>query len=75
MLDDGEVLEGAVGHVGPLHAGGLERDVEGEAGIIVIGESKIDEQVEKAVRRARRLVERELDAEADELKREVEAVA
>ena len=34
MLDDGQVLEGAVGRVGPLHAGGLERDVEGEAGII-----------------------------------------
>ena len=34
MLDDGEVLERAVGRVGPLHAGGLEGDVESEAGII-----------------------------------------
>ena len=34
MLDDGEVLECAVRRVCPLHAGGLERDVEGEAGVI-----------------------------------------
>ena len=34
VLDDGQVLERAFRCVGPLHAGGLEGDVEGEAGII-----------------------------------------
>jgi uncharacterized membrane protein len=46
---------------------------EGEAAVIVVGESKIDEQIEKATKRARKLIERQIDADADELKRELEA--
>jgi uncharacterized membrane protein len=46
---------------------------EGEAAIIVIGRSKIEEQLEKAVKRATRMIEKELDAEADELERQLEA--
>ncbi len=46
---------------------------EGDAALIVIGESKVDEQIEKATKRAKKVIEKEIDAEADELKRQVEA--
>jgi uncharacterized membrane protein len=48
---------------------------EGAAALIVVGESKIGEQIEKATKRARKVIEKEIDAEADELKRELEAAA
>ena len=56
----------------------LRRDLgeeldEGEAALIVIGESKIDEQIEQATKRAKKVIEKQIDADADELKREVEA--
>lgn len=41
--------------------------------MIVLGESKIGEQLEKAAQRATKLIEKEIDADADELKREIEA--
>ena len=43
--------------------------------MIVIGESKIEEQLEKAVTRANKLIEKQIDADAEELKREIEAAA
>ncbi len=46
---------------------------DGDAALIVIGESKVEEQIERAVKRAKKVIEKEIDAEADELKREVEA--
>ena len=46
---------------------------EGDAAVIVVGESKIDEQIEKATKRARKVIEKEIDAEADALKRELDA--
>ena len=39
----------------------------------MIGESKVDEQIEKATKRAKKTIERQIDADADELKRQVEA--
>jgi uncharacterized membrane protein len=45
---------------------------EGEAALIVIGESRIDEQIEKATKRARKVLEKQIDADAEELKREIE---
>ncbi len=45
---------------------------EGQAAVIVVGESKIEEQIEKATKRARKLIEKQIDAEAEELKRELE---
>ena len=33
--------------------------------MIVIGESKIEEELEKAIKRANKLIEKELDADAD----------
>ena len=44
---------------------------EGSAAVIVVGESKIDEQLEKATKRASRILQKQVDADADELKREI----
>jgi len=43
--------------------------------VIVIGESKIEEQLEKALTRANKLIEKQVDADADELEREIDAAA
>jgi uncharacterized membrane protein len=45
---------------------------EGSAAVIVLGESKIAEQLERATKRANKLIEQEVDAEADDLRREIE---
>jgi uncharacterized membrane protein len=45
---------------------------DGNAALIVIGESKVDEQIEKATKRAKKVIEKQIDADADELKRQVE---
>ena len=74
----GGTAGGVVGHLrGGLSRGDL-KDLgdaldEGEAALIVIGESKIDEQIERATKRAKKVIEKQIDADADELKREVEA--
>jgi uncharacterized membrane protein len=47
----------------------------GSAAVIVIGESRIEEQLEKATKRANKLIEKQIDADADELQREIEAAA
>ena len=47
----------------------------GTAAVIVIGESKIEEQLEKAVQHSVKLIEKQIDADAEELKREIEAAA
>ena len=47
----------------------------GSAAVIVIGESKIEEQLEKAVTRANKLIEKQIDVDAEELKRELDAAA
>jgi uncharacterized membrane protein len=46
---------------------------EGQAAIIVIGESKVDEQIQKAAKHAKKLIAKEIDADAEELKKEVNA--
>jgi uncharacterized membrane protein len=74
---------GAGGLIGHLSKGISRDDLkdlggeleEGSAAVIVIGESKIEEQLEKAVKRANKLIEKQIDADADELKREIEAAA
>ena len=43
--------------------------------MIVLGESKIEEQLEKALTRANKLIEKQVDADADELEREIDAAA
>jgi hypothetical protein len=41
----------------------------------LIGESKIEEQLQRATERANKLIEKQIDADADALKREIEAAA
>ena len=45
---------------------------DGNAAVIVIGESKIDEQIATATKRAQRLIEKQIDADAEEMKRELD---
>ena len=71
---------GLIGHLtkgisrGDLKELGDELE-EGSAAVIVLGESKIEEQLEKAVKRANKLIEKQIDADADALEREIEAAA
>ena len=77
----GAIVGGAAGGVaGHLWRGMSRGDLkdlgealdEGQAAVIVVGESKIDEQIEKATKRARKAIEKQIDADADELKRQLE---
>jgi len=45
---------------------------EGSAALVVMGESKIDEQIEKAVTHAQKVVQKQLNADAAEVKKEIE---
>ncbi len=45
---------------------------EGEAALIVIGESRVAEQIDKALTRAEKTVEKEIDTDREEFKRELE---
>ncbi len=44
----------------------------GQGAIVMIGESRVEEQLEKALTHAIKSVEKELDADSKELKRELE---
>ena len=74
---------GAGGLVGHLRGGVSRDDLKelgdeldaGSAAVIVLGESKIEEQLEKAVTRANKLIEKQIDADADELRRDIDAAA
>jgi uncharacterized membrane protein len=45
----------------------------GEAALVVIGESRVEEQLDKALTRAQRSFEKEVDADSKEFKKELEA--
>jgi uncharacterized membrane protein len=47
----------------------------GEAALVVIGESRVEEQLEKALTHAIKAVEKEIDADSAELKHELEQAA
>jgi uncharacterized membrane protein len=74
---------GAGGLIGHLRGGVSRDDLKelgdelnaGTAAVIVLGESKIQEQLEKALSRNNKLIEKQIDADADELKREIDAAA
>jgi uncharacterized membrane protein len=51
-----------------------ERLDEGEAALIVIGQSRVREQLDKALTRAQKSEEREVDADGKELAKELNAV-
>ena len=44
---------------------------EGQAALIVVGESRLEEQLDKALTRAEKSIEKELDADAKEFEREL----
>jgi uncharacterized membrane protein len=77
IIASGVVGAGAGGLVGHLWRGMSRSDVkelgelldEGEAGLVIVGTSRIEEKVEKAITRATRQLEKELDAEGEELER------
>lgn len=75
------VVGGAAGGVAGHLWGGMSRgdlkDLgealdEGQASLIVMGESRIDEQIEKATKRARKVVQKQVDADAASVKKEIE---
>ncbi len=71
---------GLAGHLtGGISRGDLKdlgEELEaGSAAVIVFGESKMQEQLEKTLNRAEKLIEKEIDADAEELRREIEAAA
>ena len=71
---------GLTGHLtkgisrGDLKELGDELDA-GSAAVIVLGESKIEEQLEKAMTRANKMIEKQVDADADELERQIDGGA
>ena len=76
----GATAGGVIGHLrGGISRGDLkdlgDQLEGGSAAVIVIGESKIEEQLEEATKRANKLIEKQIDADADELKREIDAAA
>ena len=83
LLGSAIVGASAGGLIGHLRGGVSRGDLKdlgdeleaGTAAVIVIGESRIQEQLEAAVTRANKLIEKQIDADADELKREIEAAA
>ena len=83
LIGSAIVGAGAGGLVGHLSRGLSRGDLKelgeeleaGTAAVIVLGESKIEEQLQKAMKRANKLIEKQLEADADELEREIEAAA
>ena len=80
----GAALVGAAAGGGIGHAlGGMSRGDakelgeqldQGEAALIVIGKSRIQEQLDKALARAQKTEEREIDANGEELAKELDAL-
>jgi uncharacterized membrane protein len=83
LLGSAIVGASAGGLIGHLRGGVSRGDLKdlgdeleaGTAAVIVIGESRIQEQLQAAVTRANKLIEKEIDADADELEREIDAAA
>jgi uncharacterized membrane protein len=76
----GATAGGLIGHLrGGVSRGDLKDlgdELEaGKAAVLVIGESKIQEQLEEAMTNANKLIEQQIDADPDELKREIDAAA
>jgi uncharacterized membrane protein len=77
IIASGVVGAAAGGLMGHLWRGMSRSDVkeigelldEGEAGLVVIGTSKVEEQVQKAVDRAQRRITKQLDADSAELEK------
>ena len=83
LIGSAIVGAGAGGLVGHLRKGISRGDLKdlgdeleaGTAAVIVLGESKLEEALEKALARANKIIEKQVDADADELKKEIDAAA
>lgn len=76
----GGVAGGVIGHLRKGISRGDMKDLgealrEGEAAVVVIGESKIDEQLEKALSHANRRLEKQIEAEAKDIAAAIEQEA
>jgi uncharacterized membrane protein len=74
----GGIAGGVTGHLWKGMSRGDLKDLgemldQGQGAIVVIGESKVEEQLEKAITRANKAIEKQLDADADDLKKEIES--
>ncbi len=76
------VVGGAVGGVGGHLRKGISRSdakelgetlESGEAALVVIGESRVEEQLDKALTHAEKSIEKEIDADGKEFNQELEA--
>jgi uncharacterized membrane protein len=72
----GGVLGGVGGHLRRGMSRGDARELgelldAGEAALVVVGESRLQEQLDKALTRAEKSVEKEIDADREEFKREL----
>ncbi len=73
----GGIVGGVGGHLRKGIARGDAKELgelleSGEAALIVIGESRLEEQLDKALTRAEKSIEKEIDADSKEFKRELE---
>ena len=74
----GGVAGGVIGHVRHGMSRGDAKEAlgelldEGQAALIVVGESRLEEQLDKALTRAEKSLEKELDADAKEFEREAQ---
>jgi uncharacterized membrane protein len=72
----GGIAGGVIGHVRRGMSRGDAKELgellgEGQAALIVVGESRLEEQLDKALTRAEKSIEKELDADAKEFEREL----
>ena len=74
------VVGGLAGGIGGHLKGGMSREDAkelgevlegGQSALIVIGESRVEEQLEKVLTRAEKMIEKEIDADAKEVEREL----
>ncbi len=73
----GGVVGGVGGHLRKGMSRGDAKELgelleSGEAALIVIGESRVEEQLDKALTRAEKSMEKEIDADSEEFKRELD---
>ncbi|HEX4186560.1 MAG TPA: DUF1269 domain-containing protein [Solirubrobacteraceae bacterium] len=73
----GGLIGGVAGHLRRGMSRGDARELgelldEGQAALIVIGQSRVQEQLDKALARAEKSIEKEIDADGEEFRRELE---
>jgi uncharacterized membrane protein len=78
MAAGGGILGGILGHVSSGMPRGDIKEIgelldEGEAGIILVGETTIEEGLEKLLKKANKVLKKEIQANADEMKKELDA--